>query len=172
MSELTSLLIQVSRRLLISLGIPFMALVLIIAVFPRSKSVVPLVVYGAGLIGGFVGLQRRLKELTIDDLQMIANSWVYTCLSPLIGGVLALLIYIISLSGLLAGQLFPKFVPDPAPQIPGFSAVFNQHAEGFQDYAKLLFWAFLSGFSERFVTNVLSRFEGAAIKDSSTIKTP
>jgi hypothetical protein len=28
----------------------------------------------------------------------------------------------------------------------------------------LIFWAFVGGFSERFVTDVISRFEGAAVK--------
>jgi hypothetical protein len=86
----------------------------------------------SGFIGGFVGLQRRLKDLTPEDLQLISHSMVYTCLSPLVGGVLALLLYILFLSGLLSGDL----------------------------------WCFVAGYSERFVTDVIGRFEGAAIKDA------
>jgi hypothetical protein len=166
-TEAAALLMRVTQRLFIALGGLFVAaLVLIIwAALSQSQYVVPPVVVAGGFIGGFVGLQRRLKELTVPDLQLIADSWVYTCLSPLVGGVLALLIYVLFLSGLLAGDLFPHFVPDSDLQgPPGFSLIFKQHSEHFSGYAKLVFWSFVAGFSERFVTDVISRFEGTAVK--------
>jgi hypothetical protein len=70
------------------------------------------IVIAADVIGGFVGLQRRLKDLTIQDLTLMSNSWIYTCLSPLVGGVLALLLYILFISKLVSGDLFPLFRPD------------------------------------------------------------
>lgn len=119
----------------------------------------------SGLIGGFVGLQRRLKELTVTDLELIAASWIYTCLSPLVGGMLALLLYVLFLSGLLSGDLFPHFEADEnLENITSFTSIFNQHGSSYKEYAKLIFWCFIAGFSERFVTDVISRFEGAAVK--------
>lgn len=56
----------------------------------------PLVAFVCGVIGGFVCLQRRLKAMSKDDLTLLANSWVYVCLSPLVGGVLAVVIYGVS----------------------------------------------------------------------------
>ena len=41
----------------------------------------PLVAFVVGVIGGFVGLQRRLKKMSDDDLTLLANSWVYVCLA-------------------------------------------------------------------------------------------
>jgi hypothetical protein len=166
-SEPTDLLVRVTRRLFIALGTLFaVALALIVwAAVSQSQYVVPPVVVASGLIGGFVGLQRRLKDLTVPDLQLIADSWIYTCLSPLVGGVLALLLYVLFLSELVSGDLFPHFVPDAGLQDPpGFSSIFMQHGERYQEYAKLLFWCFVAGFSERFVTDVISRFEGTAVK--------
>lgn len=122
----------------------------------------PLMTLLVGFIGGFVGLQRRLKQMSHDDLTLLAESWVYISLSPLVGGILALLTYILFISGLLAGDLFPKFGPDTgAKPVEGLGAIFAIHGEA-ADYAKLMFWCFLAGFSEKFAVNILSQFESRA----------
>jgi hypothetical protein len=168
MSQSTDLLAQVTRRLFISIFVLLIVSLtaMTLAVVSGSQFVTPVFVVMSGFIGGFVGLQRRLKDLTVEDLQLIARSGIYTWLSPLVGGVLALLVYVLFLSDLLSGQLFPRFVPDATAQPQaGFVSVFHQHGASYQDYAKLVFWSFVAGFSERFVTDVIGRFEGAAIKN-------
>lgn len=125
----------------------------------------PLVAFACGVIGGFVGLQRRLKSLSDDDLALLANSWVYICLSPLVGGILAVVIYVLFISGLLAGDLFPRFAPPehlPQGDVPvGLRIIFTVTGQP-ADYAKMMFWCFVAGFSERFATDIISRFESRA----------
>ncbi len=121
-----------------------------------------------GVIGGFVSLQRRLKDLTLQDLELLANSKVYLMLAPMVGGVLAMVLYLIFLAGLLRGDMFPEFVSTATDKTSGFPTIFEQYGKhGFRDYAKLLVWAFIAGYSEKFVTNVLGRFEGSAVKTNS-----
>jgi hypothetical protein len=73
----------------------------------------------------------------------------------------------------LSGDLFPHFIPDlPTSPETGFASVFLQHAKDHQEYAKLIFWCFVAGFSERFVTDVIGRFEGTAIKDAPQARVP
>jgi hypothetical protein len=154
----------VSNRLLIALG------GLLVLVIPGAMiGATPLMTLMVGAIGGFVGLQRRLKQLSDDDLALLADSWVYIILSPMVGGILAVLIYILFISGLLAGNLFPKFVADTnAASTQGLDALFLIHGEA-ADYAKLIFWCFLAGFSERFAIDIISKFEApAGKKDSNT----
>ena len=158
------LLISVTRRLFIALVILYGLSLTAAALLRESIYIVPLLVFASGVIGGFVGLQRRLKDLTLFDLELIAESWVYTALSPLVGGVLAFLLFILFLSGLLSGDLFPVFLPDSNSSSESFLSIFEQHGEGHKEYAKLIFWSFIAGFSEHFVTDVISRFEGAAVK--------
>ncbi len=124
-----------------------------------------------GAIGGFISLQRRLKNLTPDDLVLLTRSWVYVLLSPLAGGVLATLLYFLFVSNLLDGDLFPQFVSVAAtdastatdvtgdPSLTGVSMLFQVRGEAYTDYAKLIFWCFLAGYSESFVTNMISQFE-------------
>ncbi|MBN9134204.1 MAG: hypothetical protein J0H48_12720 [Nitrosospira multiformis] len=158
------LLISVTRRLFIALVILYGFSLIAAALLRESIYIVPLLVFASGVIGGFVGLQRRLKDLTLFDLELIAESWVYTALSPLVGGVLAFLLFILFLSGLLSGDLFPVFLTDSNSSSESFLSIFEQHGEGHKEYAKLIFWSFMAGFSEHFVTDVISRFEGAAVK--------
>lgn len=140
----------------------------------------PLAALMVGMIGGFVGLQRRLRAMPDDDLTLLANSWVYVCLSPLVGGILAVVTYVLFVSGLLAGDLFPTFVPDlpgtghaagaalaagdaPVVDAPrGIGKIFAIQGAAAADYAKMLFWCFVAGFSERFATDIMSRFESRA----------
>jgi hypothetical protein len=174
-TDSTKLLIVVSRRLFVAV-MGFLALALVLGILlPYFKDklgfqhgqriIVPGLVIVSGIIGGFVGLQRRLKELTIPDLELIASSWIYASLSPLVGGVLALLLYVLFLSELITSNLFPHFEPKENAQICiGFQCMFQQDA-GYREYAKLIFWCFMAGYFERFVTDVISRFEGVAVKE-------
>ena len=146
----------------------------------------PMAAFTVGVIGGFVGLQRRLRTMSDDDLTLLANSWVYVCLSPLVGGILAIVTYVLFVSGLLAGDLFPKFVADSSPLVGarpesvgntstaisesanGFALIFAIHGATPADYGKMLFWCFVAGFSERFATDIMSRFESRVTRHDNT----
>jgi hypothetical protein len=129
----------------------------------NGKSVpAPMAVLFVGFVGGFVGLQRRLKTLPAEDLTLLANSWVSIALSPIAGAILAELVYLLFISGLLEGNMFPKFVADHQGETdPGLKAIFEVHCASAADYAKVLFWSFVAGFSEKFATNIIGQFESS-----------
>ena len=166
MTEKLQAIRKISNRLAIALLI--MVLVMICGAFfaylsPDGSAIsAPIAAFAAGVIGGFVGLQRRLKSMSDDDLTLLANSWVYVGLSPLVGGILAVVLYLLFLSGLITSDLFPKFVPDISDLSQqahrGFSEIFYVHGTAV-DYAKMMFWSFVAGFSEKFVTNIISKFD-------------
>lgn len=112
----------------------------------------------SGIVGGFISLQRRLKEFGEEDLKLLAGSWIYVLLSPLVGGLLAMLLYVIFLSDLVTGELFPTFVSDGKDR-EGIELLFYVKSDNLGDYAKLVVWCFVAGFSEKFVTNIVSHFE-------------
>ena len=154
----------VARRLFIGL-MSMGAVVIFAAVMLRnSEYLAPVLIVVCGLIGGFIGIQRRLKELTPADLDLLAHSWIYTILAPLVGGILAVILYMLFLSGLLSGDLFPQFAADDtAVDAVGFQKLMAQHGVAYQDYVKMLVWSFVAGYSEKFVTDVVARFEGSAV---------
>lgn len=167
---------DVTRRLFVALSVLLavtLALAVVAAIIDTSPvrtgtgAFVPLLVILSGGIGGFISIQRRLKQFSVDDLKLFSESWIYISLAPLVGGMLALVLYILFLSGILAGDLFPSFKADPTAdsQPTGITSIFNQHAaEGFKGYAKLLLWSFVSGFSEKFVTDIIGQFEKSGVQ--------
>ena len=125
-----------------------------------------------GILGGFISLHRRLKVMSIYDLRLLGGSWNYTILSPFVGGLLGSILYILFISELISGELFPKFVLDDDDRAkPGslmFQDLLQVRAAEIADYAKLLIWSFIAGFSEKFVINVLGQFESSAAKQFDT----
>lgn len=163
MTETQQTIRTISNRLAVCLVVLVVIMICgaLLADYGQSEGIVtaPMAAFAAGVVGGFVGLQRRLKGMTSDDLTLLANSWVYVCLSPLVGGILAVVLYVLFISTLVSGELFPSFVPDQsATTHRGFAAIFAVHGDAVA-YAKMLFWSFVSGFSEKFVTDIISKFD-------------
>lgn len=157
-----NLLVTVSNRLFKAMLILLLAaLIIIIVAWVGAFDISPIIplIFLFGQIGGYVGLQSRVKTLPDEDLQLIATSWIYTILTPLVGGILAILLYLIFLSGLISGTVFPVFKPDAIqPKADSFLVMFAQHADGYVNYAKLLVWSFVAGYSERFVIDMVGSF--------------
>lgn len=121
----------------------------------------------AGALGSFVSLQRRLKQLSEDDLSLMCQSLASVWLPPITGALLAAILYMLFIGNLISGSLFPAFntQPEAGSALKGFALIANIEAVSVQDYAKLIFWSFLAGFSESFVTNIMGTFESKALSD-------
>lgn len=78
----------------------------------------------------------------------------------------AFLLYLVFMGGLLSGGLFPEFPgsADPFRSIGGFVLEVNPGTNA--DFAKLLVWSFVAGFSEKFVPNLIAKLEGLASRRS------
>ena len=165
LSEKQEMIRIISNRLFMALLLLLLIAVLVgFLTFRFGDSIVGatnFMVLLCGAIGGFISLQRRLKSFEHDDLALLARSWIYVLLSPLVGGILALLLFFLFMAGLLQGDLFPGF-KETEDMNSGLGTLFEVRGNNHTDYAKLIFWCFLAGFSESFVTNIISRFETSA----------
>ena len=127
--------------------------------FPVHRFPVSWFCFECGIIGGFVSHQQRLKHLSDQELSFLSRSWASILVVPLFGGIFALVFYLLTLSGLLQGALFPMYsVPDfdnpvSAENLTRFFT--ETYPASGQDFAKLGFWSFASGFSERLVPDIL-----------------
>jgi hypothetical protein len=153
---------QVTRRLLISLVWLFAgSAALLVGFLVANKAVSVWAVLAFGICGGFISVQRRLKTFTTEDLELLASSWSYVFLSPFTGGFLAVILYLLFVSGLLAGDLFPAFEAGQTTA-KDFSRLLECTAKDYPDYAKIIFWSFVAGFSESFVTDIIGSFAKSA----------
>lgn len=115
--------------------------------------------FGVGIIGGFVSIQQRLKILPLQELALLARSRVNILVIPLFGGIFALVLYLLVLAGILEGALFPAFAIDVFADTPTTTDLRRFFLETYpasgEDFAKLAFWAFVAGFSERWIPNLI-----------------
>jgi hypothetical protein len=120
---------------------------------------VPVLVFIAGNIGGYVGIHRNLASLSDIEVTQLSSSWLGLIVPSFVGGILACVLYLLFISGIISGELFPRIIEDTfqegAKKPEGFLAVFSQHADGPSEYAKLLFWTFVAGFNQKYVVDVI-----------------
>jgi hypothetical protein len=137
------------------------------------------VVLCAGLVGGFISVQQRLQEVTeVDPLYKwleLDASGKSLLVSPLIGMVFAVVLFVILVGGFVTGDLFPTFVGCKGQILA--AAVIHCKDSDFASlalaatpdspasWAKLGIWAFAAGFLERLVPDILTRI--AAVADKS-----
>jgi len=140
--------------------------VLLAARFGQYSDVV-IVVFLAGAVGAVVNNYYRLAKLSAADKAAAAQVdgkvlALQIYVSPLIAGILAFVMYGLCLSGLLAGALFPQFTNTELPY-KGLSDLLTTLAPKTNiDTAKAILWAFIAGFSERLIPNVLDRLVAKA----------
>jgi hypothetical protein len=118
----------------------------------------------AGAIGGTMSLIQRVQSLPEADPLLFRLSGVTTVIQtlivpPLTGSIFAGLLFLIFASGVLSGDVFPKFVVTPAqPTGVDFQTFFFHTApDSGKSYALVMVWSFIAGFLERFVPDTIDR---------------
>lgn len=158
-----SKIITISTRLLIFIAISLALTMILFAItsFFQKRFLVSWFSFECGVIGGFVSIQQRIKKLSDEDLTLLSHSWATIMVVPIYGGIFSLVLYLLFLSEILKGPLFPGFYIPPKADIPTieyFKKFFEEtYPLSGQDFAKLAFWSFVAGFSERFVPNIIKQ---------------
>jgi hypothetical protein len=161
-------LLRVTKRLIC---LTLVALLAIGAIFYGSytgadgRLMISWMCLACGILGGFVSIQQRLKDINDDELGLLARSFFQIALIPIYGGIFALVLYVAFLGKVVQGDLFPTFVIKDFPKTGATNDDIHTFltatypASG-PDIAKLLFWTFVAGFSERFVPQIISKQSG------------
>ena len=123
-----------------------------------------------GAVGGTANNYRRLQKLSAlppEDITPVPDSMATAqiYLSPVVGGVFALVLYGLFQGGVLEGSVFPGF--------QGCAVPFESYGEYVReckpaennDVALALVWGFIAGFAELLVPNVLDKMAVSASGD-------
>lgn len=159
----TRKLLTISKRLLIFAALSLVAtsIVFSIAFFLKERLMISWLVFECGIIGGFVSIQQRLKQIGSEELKLLSESWATILVIPIYGGIFSLVLYTLFLGGLIQGHLFPSFfisefsIPPSTSDVVSFLTT-TYPSQG-SDIAKLIFWSFVAGFSERFVPQIIHK---------------
>lgn len=173
-SDRQILLLGITKKLVICMiGMLALILLFFFVIFPEigvDRTYLTVIVFGTGLVGGFVSIQQRIHKITTKELEYLSQSWESVLLIPIYGGIFALAIHVIFLSGIITGHLFPQYsIPtfsDPTT-IEEFKQFFTTTLpRSGEDVGKMLFWAFCAGFSERLVPQIIQSVQGAVNDDT------
>ena len=159
----TQRLLIVSKRLVIFAALSLLATTALFAAtfLTSDRLMISWLSFECGIIGGFVSIQQRLRNINDEELSLLSHSWAMILVIPIYGGIFALVLYVLFISGLIEGELFPQFyvpafsMPPTTQDIAEFLR--TTYPTSGADFAKLMFWTFVAGFSERLVPQIIQK---------------
>jgi hypothetical protein len=128
----------------------------------------------AGMLGAFFSALTRLYNIDQTTAALITPTvrqldgihlLMYSLVPPIVGAVAAVVLYVVFVGDFLgSGGLFPAMSCKPAEGAKDsgctqlFDVLNDYGPTTAKDYGKILVWAFIAGFSERFVPDTLQSF--------------
>lgn len=142
-----------------------LALVLLLQGLPLISNIMTAIFF-AGSVGAVINNYYRLARLQENDaINTITHPRVIVTqfyVSLLFSGILGFIAYGLFASRLLQGDLFPTFKQMEHPYLSIHYLLTLVSPETNLDAAKAIIWAFIAGFSERFVPNAIDALTKAA----------
>ena len=159
----------------IAVAIMLVVVAMTTAAFLAKYGLVPwtTLIFVSGTVGGVVNNFRRIQKLppararkSNAMTERLVTIQIYV--SPFVGGVFAIVLYGIFMSGFVQGSLFPVFqsADKSFETFRDFAALTAPSTNA--DVAKAIVWAFIAGFSEGLVPNFISKIakQGSEEDDS------
>jgi len=132
--------LEIIWKKLVIIIIIILAIVAVVMAKADSTPVL-IMIFISGNLGGYVAIHKNLSDYTDQEINQLSKSWFGILLPPIIGGILSMVMYLLFISNIISGELFPEI---------------DLHSKiSSKDYAKLLFWGFVAGFNEKYVSDVI-----------------
>lgn len=138
------------------------AIYLLTGVDSDTEGSLLLIVFLVGASGGVTSTYLRLKDIPSEFPHnklsgQVVRAIVQVYVSPIVAGILAWVLYGLFVTEIIKGPLFPEF-RGTTSEYHSVRQVFTEVGPiQTLDAAKALLWAFVAGFSEKMVPNILDK---------------
>ncbi len=165
-----NLIKEIRFHISLTVAIVIVALVAVLQ-FYKGNVYLIFLIFVAGCVGGIINSYMRTRHLSVDvsslenaKINRLAIMQVY--ISPLVSGLFGFIFFAFCATGIVGGDLLPSFVGLEEKYTTVGDMI--EHIKPAQsiDAAKACLWAFIAGFSERLVPNILDKL--ASKVDSDT----
>jgi hypothetical protein len=122
-----------------------------------------------GCLGASIRLIQRLSSQKPEVQKHLTSNWSSTLMPFMYGGMMAAVAYLLFMAkiltgdaggGLLTTNVFPTFnEPQAANDTLSLNTILAIRPSSVKDFAKLLVWCFLAGYSEMFIERILNFLE-------------
>lgn len=158
----------------IAIAVALVIAAMVSAAFLARDAVIPwtTLIFIAGTVGGVVNSFRRIQKLSLAQKRKSSpmTGWLITIqiyVSPFVGGVFAIILYLMFMSGFVTGSLFPAFQSDEQSFTTFADFAAHTMPDTNADMAKAIVWAFIAGFSEGLLPNFISKITKEANQDTA-----
>ncbi len=128
-----------------------------------------------GSLGASISLMRRINTGKADFITASTEFKILSTLMPILyGTIMTGIAYLLFMSGILSGEnggglittnIFPNFDKTGAFGKTLMEQFLIIHPYDIKEAGKLFVWCFITGYSEKFITGVLSSMEGRVLKE-------
>lgn len=122
---------------------------------PNHVTALSLVVV-LGAMGGIIRAARKLADSGSSEAAPLSDFRFLSVIAPTSGVVMALVLYMLSASGLLGGEIFPKFNAASGAEPQRGGNLLTMVPATMSDYAKVMVWSFVAGYVAGFVDTLLT----------------
>lgn len=123
---------------------------------------VPILILAFGALGATVREHVEMRSLSGEEkAQRLNDPAIIVCFKPLVGALIALILMSLLLSGMVSGDLFPKFI-NIEGEFESGKAVLRGGVSLAEngDFYKMIAWSIIAGYSEKFVLAKLDGLTG------------
>ena len=123
----------------------------------------------AAVVGSVVNEPFRHGEIQRESARWVVG---YVIWKSTVSIVLAFVLYMMFIAGLISGDMFPRFnmttLDTGGKYVSMKEFATKVKPESYKDVAKIIVWSFVSGYSEKYVPNLISQMlQGSEKKPQS-----
>lgn len=159
------------QAIIIPITVVLLLCLLVISIFTGSQELdseqpaFGVFMFIAAMLGSVIN-QSQEKTVAGGNRLTIREQVIYFAWKILVALVFALFLYCAFMSEIITGAMFPKFTGLDGQYTGMYDYINSVSLATYREAAKMLIWAFIAGYAEKFVPNIIQQIKGSTNEPS------